>query len=120
MADEFETLREVTLGIKGLRTEVRLYVAGFVVALGVVGWGMSKGFDKLDALEASSARMEATLALIAADAAAIKSATKTASYIPPSKSSSGYTGIEGVVSPKDNEAPKYLPAIGNDGPVPAN
>lgn len=121
MADEFETFREVSHGLKGLRSEVRLYVAGFAIALGFLAWGMSKGFDKLDNLEASNARMEALMERVATDTTAIKSATKTASLISPDTFGNVEDNFQGVIAPNDTDsAPVFVPAIGNDAPVPAN
>jgi len=111
MADEFETLREVTHGIKGFRTEVRLYVAGFVFAFGVMGWVMSKGFDKIDNLEASNARMEALLSTLVSDSQQIKKNTSLASIAKPEPTADSFNGWIGVQAEKELDT---VPALADD------
>lgn len=132
MAEELRTLREAAIEIRSARTEMRIYAlcAGFLstVVISLIVWGFTTGFEKIDRLEnltvkadARLERMESAIAKVAADVAAIKTATKTASLISPGTFGNTEENFQGVVAPNDtNSAPVFVPAIGNDAPVPAN
>ncbi|WP_425416513.1 hypothetical protein [Oricola indica] len=96
MADDLQTFREVTQSLRGVRVELRLYVAGFAIALGVLGWAMNKGFDKLDALEASNARIEGMMSTLVTDAKQIKENTALASADPLKPAADSFDGYVGV------------------------
>ncbi len=119
MADDIRTVRDAANAIRSVRTEMRIYagVAAFVamIALGFMGWGFNKGFDKIDRLEELTVRLDTRLEgiekkidKVAGDTAAIRTNVETASLLDMKPNAASFQGYIGV---KADEAKSTLPAL---------
>lgn len=96
MAEEAKTIRELNHVLAGLRTELRLYVAGFVIALGVFGYFGTQTMNKLDDVASKIDVMTGKLDTIAADTSEIKGNTSLTLQMPATPTEGAFEGWIGV------------------------